>query len=332
MIVATAVGIPVSGLLLWLALRGADLGQVRALLADAATGSIVLAVLAFACVYTVQAMRWRILAGMPGVSRARFVEMVVSGVAVNNVLPGRVGDLLRARWLGVASGLGSGRAFATVVLDRGADVVVLFSFLVVTLPFVADVRWTRSIAVGAVVLVAIFISLLVFARSYVRARARSRRQRGLVRRLIRDTLDQLAEPLGKRRVVLALLLSVLAWGLWAAGAALVARSVGLQLSLLEAGFVAGAINLGVAVPSSPGFVGTYQWLGVAALGLFGVAQESALAFAILLHAAWYVPTTVVGGTALLLRGVGALRRRRLSPDVAGDRAMRCDSERASAAP
>ncbi len=332
MIVATAVGIPVSGLLLWLALRGADLGQVRALLTDAAAGPLTLAVLAFVCVYTVQAVRWRIVAGMPEVSRLRFVEMVVSGVAVNNVLPGRIGDLLRARWLGVASGLGFGRAFATVVLDRGADVVVLFSFLVVTLPFVADVRWTRSIAVGAVILVVLFTTLLMFARTYVRARARSRRQRGLVRRLIRDTLDQLAEPLGRQRVAAALLLSVLAWSLWAAGAALVARSVGLDLSLLEAGFVAGVINLGVAVPSSPGFVGTYQWLGVAALGLFGVAHESALAFAILLHAAWYVPTTAVGGTALLLRGVAAVRRRRRSTDVASDRATRYDSERASAAP
>jgi len=149
MIVATAVGVPVSGLLLWLALRGADLGRVRALLADVATGPLVLAVLVLAGVYAVQAVRWRIVAGTPGVARVRFLEMVVSGVAVNNLLPGRIGDLLRARWLGVSAGFGFGRAFATVVLDRGADVVALFSFLVVTLPFVADVRWTRSIVVGA---------------------------------------------------------------------------------------------------------------------------------------------------------------------------------------
>jgi uncharacterized membrane protein YbhN (UPF0104 family) len=67
------------------------------------------------------------------------------------------------------------------------------------------------------------------------------------------------------------------------------------------------LNLGSAVPSSPGYVGTYEWLGVAALGLLGVDNELALAFTILLHAAWYVPTTVVGGLALCARGLARLR-------------------------
>jgi uncharacterized membrane protein YbhN (UPF0104 family) len=67
------------------------------------------------------------------------------------------------------------------------------------------------------------------------------------------------------------------------------------------------MNLGVAIPSSPGFVGTYEWLGVASLGLLGIGSEEALAFAILLHACWYVPTTLIGGLAL---GVRALRRMR----------------------
>ena len=67
------------------------------------------------------------------------------------------------------------------------------------------------------------------------------------------------------------------------------------------------MNLGVAIPSSPGFVGTYQWLAVASLGLFDVPREDALAFAILMQAVWYLPTTVVGG-ALIVRRL--LRRRR----------------------
>jgi uncharacterized membrane protein YbhN (UPF0104 family) len=56
-------------------------------------------------------------------------------------------------------------------------------------------------------------------------------------------------------------------------------------------------------------VGTYEWLGVASLGLLGVDTEIALAFTILLHAAWYVPTTLVGGVALIARGARRLRRR-----------------------
>ena len=74
------------------------------------------AVACMGVVYWLQAARWRRIADTR-LGQRRFVEMVVAGVAVNNVLPGRVGDLLRARWVsrGAYSG---GRGLATVMLDR----------------------------------------------------------------------------------------------------------------------------------------------------------------------------------------------------------------------
>ena len=77
-------------------------------------------------------------------------------------------------------------------------------------------------------------------------------------------------------------------------------------------FVTAAINLGVAIPSSPGFVGTYQWLGVSALALFGISQEAGLAFAIAMQAVWYVPTTLVGAGLLVAR-YSSPRGRSISP-------------------
>jgi uncharacterized membrane protein YbhN (UPF0104 family) len=68
--------------------------------------------------------------------------------------------------------------------------------------------------------------------------------------------------------------------------------------------------IGVAIPSSPGVVGTYEWLGVASLGLLGIASDEALAFAILLHATWYIATTLAGGSALGVRTLGGARRAR----------------------
>jgi uncharacterized membrane protein YbhN (UPF0104 family) len=90
---------------------------------------------------------------------------------------------------------------------------------------------------------------------------------------------------------------------------LVGDSVGVRLGVVDALFVTSVINLGVAIPSSPGFVGTYQWLGVASLGLLDVGREEALAFSILLQACWYIPTTLAGGVLLARRH---LRRTRLA--------------------
>jgi glycosyltransferase 2 family protein len=136
---------------------------------------------------------------------------------------------------------------------------------------------------------------------YASSRSRERRERGRLRGIARDVVDTLAEPLGRRRFAGALGLGVLAWGTFVVVVWLVARSIGLELEPMECVFVTGVISLGVAIPSSPGFVGTYQWLAVASLGILDVARDDALAFSILLHASWYLPTTVVGVLLVLFR-------------------------------
>ncbi len=314
--IAAMVGIPASAAFLFLAIRGADLGAVWTTVENVRVAPLLGAMGCLAAVYWLQALRWRKIA-MTGRGQWRFVEMVVAGVAVNNVLPGRVGDLLRARW--VSRGAYSyGRGVATVVFDRGFDLVVLAGMLLLTLPLVTDEPWVDRVVAGTLLAVAALAFGIAAARSYTRRRPYTRRRnRGIVRRFARDTLDGLSEPLGSTRTTELVGLSIAAWLAWAVGALLVARAVGIDLTVLQAVFVTGAINLGVAIPSSPGFVGTYQWLGVSALALFGIGQESALAFAIVLQAVWYVPTTFMG-VVLLLTGArrgwrGPVARRSLVP-------------------
>jgi uncharacterized protein (TIRG00374 family) len=313
-LLVTLVGVPVSAVFLWLAVRKVDLADAWDTLTSARLGPVVASVGAIAVVYLLQAERWRGIAAQPPARRRLFLGLVLSGVAVNNVLPGRLGDILRARWLGLDVSIPGGRALATVVVDRGFDLLALVGFLLVSLPFVTDEPWLDRIVVGGLAgLVAIGL-LLVFARAYTRRRRRDRRaHRGLLRRVARDTVEGLAVRLGARRALVAALLSVGAWAAWGVAAWLVARSVGIDLSLLETAFVAAAMNLGVAIPSSPGFVGTYQWLAVASLGLFGVAPADALAFAVLMQAVWYVPTTLVGGVLVVRR---LLARRHGEPRMA----------------
>lgn len=303
-------GIPIGLVFLWLAVRNADLDAVWDTMREADAGLVGLAVAAFGLVYLLQAVRWRRIAGTFSVSVARFYEMSVSGIAVNNVLPGRIGDFLRARWLGLAARMPYGKAFGTVILDRVFDLVVLVGLLIVGIAAVASSEWLAQLAAAGVVVILGIAGVLVFSRVYIGRRERDRHERGIVRRLVRDTVERLAEPLGRRHLVVWLGLSLAAWGMWAVAALLVARSLDIELSLAEALFATAVLNLGSAVPSSPGYVGTYEWLGVASLGLLDVDHETALAFTILLHATWYVPTTLFGAVALGTRGAIRLRRRR----------------------
>jgi uncharacterized protein (TIRG00374 family) len=307
--VVALVGVPIGLFFLWLAVRNADLHAVWDSLQEADAGLVLLAIGAFGLVYALQSLRWRRIAATPSVTRARFYEMTVSGIAVNNVLPGRVGDFLRARWLGQASGMAGGKAFGTVILDRAFDLVVLVGLLVVGIASVASSEWLVELAAASLVVVLGVAGVLLFSRVYIGRRERDRHERGLVRRLVRDTVERLAEPLGRHHLFVWLAFSLGAWWLWAVAALLVARSLDVELSLADALFVTAVLNLGSAVPSSPGYVGTYEWLGVASLGLLGIDNEAALAFTILLHAAWYAPTTLFGAVALGARGAVQLRRR-----------------------
>jgi uncharacterized membrane protein YbhN (UPF0104 family) len=54
------------------------------------------------------------------------------------------------------------------------------------------------------------------------------------------------------------------------------------------------INLGIMVPSAPGYLGTQEFFGTSALGVFGVSPQSALALVLVSHAVQYVLVTSLG--------------------------------------
>ena len=142
------------------------------------------------------------------------------------------------------------------MLDRGFDILALAVFLLASLPFVTDAGWVDRIVVGTLLVLAVLVAVIAAARSYTRRRPRGRRgHRRLARRFLRDTLEGLSDPLSWPRAALWTGLSLAAWSTWAVAAFFAARAVGVELSLVEAVFVTAALNLGVAIPSSPGFVG-----------------------------------------------------------------------------
>jgi glycosyltransferase 2 family protein len=299
------VGVALSALFLWLAVRNADLDAVRQAIADARLGFVLLAVLALGLGWGFQAARWQRIAAAPGLRLGSYYGMLLGSLACNNVLPVRIGELLRAGWLSRDAPMPGGRAFGSVVLDRICDVVVLVVFFAIGLQAAASAEWLVRLAVGAVLAVVVIAVALVLARLYS-SRRHGRvegRPRGRLVQVLRGTVEMLGEPIGRRRAATWLGLTVCTWSLSSVAVALVAHSLGIDLSVREAVFVNSALALGVAIPSSPGYIGTYQWLGVAALGLLDVPVEQALAFSILLQASWYVPSTLVGGAFVGLRFV-----------------------------
>ena len=311
-LVALAIGSSVSALLLYLTVRKLDVASVTGALRAADPVRVALAVAVISCMYLVQALRWRWIARREArLSTWRFLQYVVGGVALNNAVPGRPGDLLRAHWLSRGANAPRANALATVVVERSADLIILVAVLAVTLPVVGpQAAWLRSLAVATFVLAATS-SLAVILAYRFRKTLLDRLGQRLVRirlegaKLV-ETMRRSCDPLGLLGIVVATCVS---WSMWAVGAWLVAGSVGISLSPLQLAFLTAVVNLGVAIPSSPGFVGTYQWLCVSALAVFAIPRSDAFAFSVISHAAWFVPSSLGGIVLLAAKSVRDVRER-----------------------
>ncbi|MGH3428179.1 MAG: lysylphosphatidylglycerol synthase domain-containing protein, partial [Mycobacteriales bacterium] len=96
-IVGIVVGVPVSAVFLALAARGLQPHNVVDSVHRAHVGDLLLAVACLGAMYACQALRWQRIAAAAGLRLGwrSFLRMVITGIAVNNAVPGRAGDAAR---------------------------------------------------------------------------------------------------------------------------------------------------------------------------------------------------------------------------------------------
>ena len=295
-----------------LATRGIDLAKVGSAITSASPAPLAVGSLLILCSYPLLAMRWRTIAadiGPPGV--VTMTEIVFIGAAVNNALPARLGEVARAVGLSRTSRSPILTSFGTVVVDRVADVIFFAAAFGLTVAAAPTPGWVQWVGVGGAILTIALVGALAGVSLYMRQRGDSTPGGRVARRLV-----ALGEGLSCVRtwggVGRAAVLTLAAWGVWMAGLWCIAESLGIRLSVSEVLFTTGLLGLGSAVPSAPGFIGTYHWIAASALGLFGVGGADALAFAVLLHAAWFIPSTVIGAILMVRWGLSFAALRRMS--------------------
>ncbi len=309
---ARLLGIVISLALLAWVLRAFDLAEVgRALQAANYLYLLPVAVL-IVLNYTARALRWGTLFGDAKVPcwSSLFVTMMI-GYLANNILPARAGELVRAYMLGRREGLAKSTVLATVVMERVADLVVALLLLAVVLLFYPLPAWLGRVGlvVGAVSLTALAILVLL---SIWGSRLVARMVRllhflpvGFVSRIEAVGDGFVAGVSGLRswrRVGSFLGCTMLIWFLEVLGVWLIAQAFRLPLSVGGSLFVMLVVGLGTMVPSSPGYVGTYEFFATSALALLGVTGGLALSFALAMHAVTFLGASLLGAACLALTG------------------------------
>jgi uncharacterized protein (TIRG00374 family) len=288
---------------LLLAFRGIQPERFFKALAQADYRFVVPAVLLLLIGLLARARSWHVLLGQAVPYRQAF-DALNEGYLLNNLLPLRMGELGRAYLVSRGQAMGSGRALATVAVERLIDIVVSLAGLMLAIPFVVQPQMAGEAAFGAgVIFILMLVTLaLIGLRPRVAKRITGLLPIPLLRRLIGDFIDGLSLLGQPRRLMRAGFWSLVAWATAWGQLGLVMRAFGLEASAVVWLFVSGIIAFGAAIPSSPGAIGIYELSALAGLATFGYPHLQALSTAVLLHGIQLAGTSLLGAWGLSRQG------------------------------
>lgn len=302
-----------SALLLWLVFRGEDLGAIAQQLATADPVWLLVAGAFLTSGGLIRALRWGILLeplGVPTTLRSRWAALNI-GFMITNLLPARLGEIVRPFALSRMAPVSMSGALGTIVLERLLDMVALVLLLLVTLlsPAFPTGATVLGHSVGYAALAGILVAAIASAAVgvlFIWPSVIERLVRAFARLLPGDVeygavakfesflsgLDLLRRPAAMLK---AFLLSLLLWVWMAASFWTAFRAFGIELGATAAMFAQCAVSLFVALPAGPGFIGTLQaGVSVSVHDVFGVAAEPTLSLAIGYHLAGFIPVTLLG--------------------------------------
>ena len=299
-----AVGLLLSAFFLWLAFLKVNFEELIFALESANYPLIMAAAFLNGLTFIPRAYRWKIL--LKPLKNTNFGNTFGSlsiGFMANSVLPARGGEFVRAFTIGQTEKISKSASFATIIVERVFDLITLILFLVVSLGFIAnDKMVSRMFWMAVVITISIIIFLIVLKKKpetmkiiiFLFPNRFKERSRKFLEAFIKGL-----EILGNfRSLFFTFIQSLFLWSCFALIYYILFVSFGFALPLGAAFLVMAVCSLGISIPSSPGFIGTYHYFAIFSLGLFGIPKSIALSFSIVAWAVNILPVVVIGLVAL----------------------------------
>jgi dolichyl-phosphate beta-glucosyltransferase len=300
-----------AGLVLYAALRRFDLRQTMTFVLHAHVNLLVLGSALIVCSYLLRAARWRIWER--SVSYWDSVQLILIGFMGNNLLPARLGEILRAHCTAAKTCVGRGRttALASISLERILDglILSLFGLLVVVLVPV-DRRFQWVLFLFSLVFGALTIGVVLGGRIHKRIRslvsAANRKFPGHVTAYAREKATQFFEGLlslpTSGSLLRAMAMTLVVWCVEVGWYYCLGLAVWDGMTVKTALLALVVVNLASLVPLTTGGIGTIEAAAPLVLVSSGVPLYPALAMVLLQHAGQYLFTTIAGGTLYLVGG------------------------------
>ncbi|WP_437185721.1 lysylphosphatidylglycerol synthase transmembrane domain-containing protein [Planctomicrobium sp. SH668] len=308
------VGLLVSILCLWLAVR--DMlkdpeawPKIVDAFRQANYASLPVILIVLTVFYWLKAWRWRLLLSPIGNFRPirDLLGPIMIGFGFNNLLPMRIGEFLRCHALSKQQRIPLTLSLSSVVLERILDGMSVVFYLSIGFLFIKGLdprvqQAAMAFSVAAACVVVVSLIFVIWTKQFVQCAERILKSLPFlpdaITQFICRTLETVAQGLASlkdvRLVFAMLVLSLVKWGLNGFIVLLSLWSFNLPHSAPIAMVLMGAIAFGVAVPSSPGYIGVIQIIFVSAMKFFTDDQEAVFASSVFYQVTQWIPVTLAG--------------------------------------
>lgn len=308
-------GVAITVIAFGFAIRGIPISDVIEAMKDTDLWVLIgLSVPAYGAAVVFRGLRWRHLTNpIAPIPRGLLSRGVVIGFMVNNLVPLRIGEVVRAWYVSRESGVSASALFGTVVLERVIDVVAVVLLAMGALSFAgAGSAESSFLSRGAILLLPAglvpllgLVLLKVAPEPVIKVamwflRPLPERISVTVERLLRNFATGLGALSRGSHLFWIAFHSAMIWIVFSMVPMLAGLlGFGLELgSLVEMAIISyialGAVGVAVAIPSAPGFFGTYQLAFKTVLEQFGVPSATALALGLVVWFVFWVTLTVAG--------------------------------------
>lgn len=305
-------GLIISAFFLWWALHNLQLQDVWQALQGGKYIWLLPGVAVYFLAVWARAWRWHyLLRPLKVISTRAMFPIVAIGYMGNNIYPARAGELLRAYVLRRQEGISISASLATIFIERAFDGVVMLAFVFLNLPELAGLTGESGFAgsiqslvlLGAGVFILAVILFLVMAIFPIQAtkvlhafidRLLPQRFRLTLKSFVDRFLTGFVSLRSPADVLMVLVTSIVIWLFETWKYWFVMHAFPFEVSFFALMLMNGIVNLATTIPSAPGYIGTFDKPGIAVLQAYGVSGAVAAGYTLVLHAALWLPITVLG--------------------------------------
>ncbi len=298
-------GLAISAIAIFLVVRQVDVAAAWEVLRGANPAFVAATVACIVLDVSLRALRWHgLLVPVARLPRPTVAASLLVGYLANNILPARLGELVRSHHLGDRTGVSRASILGTVVVERVVDTGVLVTIasaaiVVLSVRGIVASAVLLGLALTGILVAALALALVAHRLPYAdRVVAAVERWPAVVRAAtrLRGGLAVAGRP---RTMAGAISWSIAAWAATIVAFAMAGQAIGVELTWGQAALLAAGVSLVTAIPAGPGYIGTFELAAVEIAKAVGVPADSAFALALLVHFVILAVTTIGGVVAFL---------------------------------